>query len=288
MRITNASLYQNFLRSLEQTRGQSADALDRLTDQKRVRVGSDDPAAASRALQLRADLVRSEGYRQAGNSVQSDLQTIDATLTDSFEILLNARNLAVAGNSADDGNAFRAQEVAALRQNLLALANTQQNGRYLFAGSDTLEPAYTRIGIYRGTTNEAEVEIDNNLGVRSTVNGGSAFEGAGNVFQTLNQLTAALRGNDRPQIQALGDQLNDQIENLNVVRADVGARLQTIQQTRFRVEDRQVRLQQEIVELEDISIEEVAVRLSQSETSSNALSTAASRILGRSLFDFFG
>ncbi len=289
MRISNGFLYDRFLRSLELAREQSAESLRQLADGKRVRYASDDPTAAGRALQLRGELVRSEGYRRAAEGARFDLQAIEGALGEAFNRLAEARTLALASGSALGGDEAQAQEVEAIRDSLLALSNLRQNGRYLFAGTNTLTPAFDpATATYQGNASETQVAIGPQTTVASTVDGGDAFTGAGNAFDTLQNLADAIRARDLTGIETAIAELNGQLDRVSAARGQVGNRLETIERRLDGLVDEQQRLQEGIVGLENVSLEQVAVELAASETSANALTAAAARVLGRSLFDFFG
>lgn len=290
-RVTEGSLIAQFVRSLERARADSSSALEAITDGKRVRVASDDPIAASRALRTRARLARTEGYKRTGALVRADLTTIDTRLGEAFNLLTSAKTKAQAAISPNDQNALDALavDVAGLRADLEDIANTRQRGRYLFAGTDTLSPAYNAAGNYTGNNDEVVAFIDDDVDVAVTLDGEEVFAGSSNnAFFALDALETALRANDTAGIQAAADQLTGIAEQISASRSEIGARLRTVDRTIERLEQEQVKLQIEIGEFEDISLERAAVELVQADQTTQAISQTATRLFGRSLFDYLG
>lgn len=290
MRITDQQLFNNFLRAFGNNRNQTATALEQLADGKRVRVPSDDPAGARTALQLRGRLARLEGYTRTGESIRSDLITVENTLAEAFDITLRARSQAQLGASStskDAGEAL-ALEVEQLHAQLLQLGNTYQNDRYLFGGTETLTVPFDAGGTYQGNADEVSGPLDEDQDVPVTVAGDRAFQGAGDIFQTLEDLATALRAEDPVTIQGLLPDLSAQLDNFSQVRADVGARLNLVDGALSRHQDESFRLSSRIVEIEGADLERVAFDLTSANNANQALSTAAASILGTSLFDFLG
>ena len=290
-RVTEGSLVAQFLRSLERARSDSSSALEAITDGKRVRVASDDPIAASRALRTRARLARTEGYKRTGALVRADLTTIDSRLGEATNLLTAARTKAQAAIAPNDQNALDALavDIAGLRADLEDIANTRQRGRYLFSGTDTLTAAYNDVGNYTGNNDQVIAYVDDDVDVPVTLDGEEVFAGSGdNAFFTLDALETALRNNDTGAIQTAIDELTRELEHVSRARAEVGSRLRTVDRTVEKLEQEQVRLQVELGGFEDVSLERAAIELAQADQTTQAIGQTAGRLFGRSLFDFIG
>ncbi len=291
MRVSDASFIRQFLAGLRSSRTDISRALEQLADQKRVRVASDDPVAAHTSLNLRGTAVRLDGYIRTAGTARFDLATVDGVLGEATNLVTAARTEAMAGatDALGDVGAIRAETVEALRDQLLLLANTEQNGRYLFAGTETLTAPFDAAGTYAGDDNEVLAPIDPKQQVAVTLSGREVFQGAaGDLLQTLDDLATALRAGDHAAIEAQIPVLRRQLDHLGEVRAEVGHRMVLIDNAVARNEDQLLRLRQRISELEDAPLEETAVRLTAADNQLRALSGTASRVLGRSLFDFLG
>ena len=290
MRVGDRTLFLNLLSGLASSREATARAVASLGDGKRVRTASDDPVGARSAIAFRGRLAAIEGYGRSGAAARTDLSTLDSVLGEVVNILSSVRAEAMAGASgtASDGNDARAETIDAFRDQLVALANTQQNGRYLLGGTETLTPPFLADGTYQGNDAEVLAPVDTTSEVGATIVGTRAFQDSGDLIGILTQLSADLRSGNLDGVAAALPSLDTAISGVSNVRADVGTRMNTIDAFAIRHGDESLRLAQSIADIEDADLAQVAVDLSAAETQGAALSTTAARILGRSLFDFLG
>jgi flagellar hook-associated protein 3 FlgL len=290
VRVGDHTLFLNLLSGLASSREATARAVASLGDGKRVRMASDDPVGARSAIAFRGRLAAIEGYGRSGAAARTDLSTLDSVLGEVVNILSSVRAEAMAGASgtASDGNEARAETIDAFRDQLVALANTQQNGRYLLGGTETLTPPFLADGTYQGNDAEVLAPIDTTSEVGATIVGTRAFQDGGDLIGILTQLSADLRSGNLDGVAAALPSLDTAISGVSNVRADVGTRMNTIDAFAIRHGDEALRLTQSIADIEDADLAQVAVDLSAAETQGAALSTTAARVLGRSLFDFLG
>ncbi len=290
MRVSDANFLQTFLNGL----GNQREALDRslksLVDGKRVRQSSDDPSGARTAMELRARFVRLEGYERAGASAKYGLDDIEAALGEVFDDLIEARDKAVEGASEtnETNRPLLANQVDDIRERILNAANTRRDGRYLFGGTSTLATPFDTVGSYSGNDGESRAPLDDRQTVSTTLSGRRVFQDGGDVLATLSDLSTALRNNDTAAIQNLLPALEGQLDHINEVRAEVGSRLQNIERFAANRASERVRIQERVIEIENVSREQSALEINQANNSIEALSATASRVLGRSLFDFLG
>ena len=170
----------------------------------------------------------------------------------------------------------------------MQLANLEQKGRYLFSGTQTLTVAFAQDGTYNGNSDEVRSPVDDDQVVGSTLDGSRVFQGPSDVFVLLEDLAAALRAEDYDAVEALIPDISDQIDHVTQVRNDVGERMRTLDGFLERQGDERVRILERIAAIEEAPLEEVAVQLAAADTTRQALSATAARVLGRSLFDYMG
>jgi len=290
MRVGDSSLFQTFLRYLQRNKTIVGEGVRKLSDGKEVRKASDDPAGARSSLTLRGRLVRIQGVQRSGERARFDLSTIDQTLGQAIGMVTQARTLAMAGASETtvDGNPNRAVEVGHIREEVLSLANTYQDGRYLFGGTETLTVPFNPDGTYNGNSDTVKAPVDAGQEVEATVDGGAAFQGPSDLFQLLDDLETALQANDSATIQSLIPQFTEQIDYLGQLRSGVGVQMNRVDDFASRQEDEKLRLLTRISEIEDAPLDEVIFELTAAQTTTQALSATAAKTLGRSLFDFIG
>jgi flagellar hook-associated protein 3 FlgL len=279
---------QTYLRGIETQRFATERALESLADNRRVRQASDDPAAAHESLNLRGRAARLEGLQRTAAMARFDLESIEGVLGQVYDVMSSARTKALAGGSTTTDGGAMAEEIEALRGQLMGLSRTHQNGRYLFGGTSTLAPPFDATDSYVGDDAEVQVPLDETATVGSTLSGRRVFLDGGDLPQTLTDLATAMRAGDSAAINALIPVMTQALDHLNAIRADVGGRLQEIEATVDRHAAEGVRVARRLGELEDAGIERVVTQLTSSQTALSALSAGAANVLGRSLFDYLG
>ena len=108
------------------------------------------------------------------------------------------------------------------------------------------------------------------------------------IFALMTDVAEALRNNQPDDVGALLPALGDALDQIAQIRAQVGFRVRQIDQQLIRHGDEETTQIRRITEIEDVDIAEAVVALQSSDTARTALSAAAARVLGRSLFDFLG
>lgn len=279
----------NLLGGLRANRARSEQALASLADGKKIRVASDNPVGAQESLGLRQRLVRLAGFDRSAEAGRTTLSTIESVLARTHGLLTEARTLALGGASGlDDANTTRAVEVEALRDELLALANTSQSGRYLFGGTETTNPPFADDGTYSGNADEVQAPVDSDESVAATLSGSRVFADGGDLFAALTDLADALRNGQPADVAALTPALTAGLDHIAQLEGEIGTRMQRIDLVLERHGDEELALIDRISSIEDADLAEVVVAIQQTDLSINALSAAAGRVLGRSLFDYLG
>ena len=129
-----------------------------------------------------------------------------------------------------------AQEVDSIRTNLLALANTQSQGKYIFAGTqtqtipfvDTTPPAGPVV--YAGDSGLIKLGVSATATVASNIPGNTVFFGAAgqgsttDIFKAVTDLRDGMSTNNTALIQTASDNLKNILANLNQMQADLGGR----------------------------------------------------------------
>jgi len=187
---------------------------------------SDDPAATSEVHRLYGAIEDQNIYQQNATQAQSMLDLVDNALSGVSDALMRIRELAV-NMSSDTVTANErsnaATEVSQLYSQLLDLANSDVNGRYLFAGTTYNAAPFTAAGVYQGDNNIPATQVGSNQWVTNGYDGSQVFQGNIDVFNVLNTFIAALQTNNVVAIQNTISNIDTaQIQN-SQWRADAGA-----------------------------------------------------------------
>jgi flagellar hook-associated protein 3 FlgL len=238
----------------------------------------------------------------------------ESALADASEVLIRARELAVAGaNDTQDAVSRRqiAREIESLHASLVAQANSTFSGGYLFAGFSADTAPFTVAGAFLdappssptvafvGDSNEIEVPIDQGVTVRVTFDGRRVFMGDGDgdgtpdagrqdLFQLLADLRDALMLNDEVTIRASLTQIDEGLDQLSDARTAVGASGSQLDTVGQRLAQRSEDLESRLSDVQVADVAEVYSDLAQQEAALEAGLEVMSRVLNMSLLDFLG
>ena len=184
-----------------------------------------------------------QSRRDGIDRAHDDLQMAESVLASGADILVRARELAVqmadgAMNTTERQNA--AKEVALLRQQLVAVANSKGARGYLFHGTATDTEAFDSNGNYQGVNDgELSVEYAENKTMVANISGQGTFTAAGggtDIFADLQQLETALASNNDAIAQAGAFQAISQMDQghqqLTTARGDAGTRMRRLSSAR--------------------------------------------------------
>lgn len=181
MRVTQGMIQQNSLRYI----GSSYSKLDKLQSQissgKKISKASDDPVVAMKSLKYNNQLSQVQQYQSNASQAFTWLENTETNITEGIDILSKVRELAVQAQSDTNGEAERQAigvEVKQLKEQLLNIANTQVNGRYIFNGTNSDKPPVTDNGDGTYTisdTADVVVNISNNMTLKVNSDPKSAF-----------------------------------------------------------------------------------------------------------------
>ncbi len=145
MRITDRQQISSLLSAVQNTRRDIFERQEQISSGKRVNRPSDDPAAAERISQFKNVLRTTERRVFSVNEGVARLSLSDSTLGTVGNAIQRARELAIQSRNDTNSSVERAnlgKEVNQLFQSFAGLANTQLNGRSIFAGHETQTDPY--------------------------------------------------------------------------------------------------------------------------------------------------
>ena len=194
-RIATSQIYQKGIDLILDHQSKLAKSEQHLASGKRVMTPSDDPAAAGALVRIQSEVSRLTQYQENINLTRSSLgeqESVLGQIGQSFqrfnELLLQAGNPAL----HEGGREAIAQEMAAIKQEILDLANTRSvDGDYLFAGnsSDTVPFASEgSVVTYQGDQGNRQMTVGHGIRVDSAINGYDLMQnvrGSNGVFSAI-------------------------------------------------------------------------------------------------------
>jgi flagellar hook-associated protein 3 FlgL len=135
-----------FLADLTATENRITQLNKQITSGVRVSQASDDPVAIASILATQSDIDRTTQTQTNLQQASTVASSADGALASASSLLDQLRSLAAQGANSTATAATRAtlnQQVQAIEQQLVSIANTQVEGRYIFGGDDPNTQPYT-------------------------------------------------------------------------------------------------------------------------------------------------
>lgn len=186
MRISTQTLYAQSMRSLNQQQADLSHVGQQIASGQRVMRPSDDPQAASRAVQVsQAQAITSQytdsrvSARNALSMEESVLNSVGDAVTSAKTLMLEAAN----GTLTDADRASIASQLQGIYQTVIGQANaTDGNGRYLFGGYQDKSAPFVKDASgnvqYVGDSNTRQQQIDASRLMSVDDNGVTVFQSA--------------------------------------------------------------------------------------------------------------
>jgi len=330
MKVTDSSTYRLMQTNLDRItndllvlRNQGATGL-------KLTKPSDDPGAIRPVLTTRTQLSQNNRYLETMAQASDKMAATDSHLAQVEDILQSVKEIAVSSVNSSLSESDRttlADQVAELRDELLATANAMVDGKYIFAGymedtvpftkNENYDPALYDVNdvttwpyLYNGDANRTQLEISPGEFVDVNVTGVELFMGISNemaaagstqqdatgidLFTVLTQTEEAIRAGNIDDINGAGGSIQSQIANLEIAadqnrieRSQLGAKASRIETATTNQEDAKVDLEQTLSRYQDADIIEVYNAIMQKESAFEAALNVTSRVSNISILDYF-
>ncbi len=286
---TESSLHQLHLHmdSMERARNQ-------LGTGKRITRPSDDVPGTSRVLSLRSTIAANQQAQRNVADGITWIQLADTALQDVVARLHRAKELAVTGATSSNSTVSEglAAEVAALRDDLVELANTRHQGRGLFAGVGAADAVTdTASGwSHTGDTGQIRRRIGETTSVSINVTADEVFGFAGgrDVFSVLDDLEARLRSGDTAAVSGSIDEIAGALDTVLGSLSRLGGAGERLEAAQNRLESDQLTLRENLSSIEDADLAGAVVAVEMQQAAYQAALASLRSIDFASLASFLG
>lgn len=298
MRVSNKTVFDTARFNLANLTDDLNRASMVVSTQNRLLKLSDDPVGLTQVLSLRSSFSNIE---QMGRSIalgKSWLASSESAQTSVQNLVSDTKALCVQMASATTGAAQRRSAAESVENNLkeiVALANTNVNGRYIFAGSETDSTAFTLNAdnsvTYNGDNNPFTVKIGRNASVEIGGDGQAVFQpsGAGasdDIFVIMKDLITALQGNDIGGIQTAMTNLDTFFDHNSAQISDVGSKMIRMEIKANVFQDLEISTKERLSEIEEPDMVEAILELKAKEFAYQAALASTSKVLQLSLVNY--
>src|SRR5215472_3445131 len=188
MRITEGMTYSSFLSNLQHTQEQMANAEQQVTTGKKVNQPSDNPGAAADIVRISGEQALDQQFSNNINAATSRLTAADNALSGVQTLLNRIVQLGEQASSTTADTQPAVPELQGLRDQMISLANTMDQGRYIFGGSVTTTPPYVKQPnssvTYDGNSTAVTLQVGRDNTLQTQIPGSDIFSGNIDIFDT--------------------------------------------------------------------------------------------------------
>jgi flagellar hook-associated protein 3 FlgL len=261
---------------------------------------SQNPSGAVRAVALRSGLAELSRYRDNCSEAAPRLSLTEAALSNISASLREAYTIGLAMTPYDQpANDALADQIHQIAEAIVRDANAAPEGRYLFAGHETLTPPLIEnpAGIppylYQGDRGDIAFRLARNVTIVANLDAAEVlnFDGAvdparTDALETLRQLEVALRAGDFEAAQTALGTVQWHLNGVVALRGTTGALIQHVQLADHRLEHSVNTLQGILSGIQDVDIAQAVTDLRSQEIAYQAAAAAASTLHHAALLDY--
>jgi flagellar hook-associated protein 3 FlgL len=295
--VSDLTLSQAITQQLGQQETSIAGLEMQLSSGKALNVPSDNPAAVTQVLQLSGQSAQIATWQSNAGTATSWLGVANGAANTALDQMQSARTvlLQALNQGTQTTNSYQAMatQLQGINQTLIATANTQYEGRAMFAGTSAVTQAYDTSGNYLGNGDTPSVAIGAGAGTGQTTPisepGTSLFgTGAANVFSTLSTVVGQLAGGapTSAQLNAALTALDANIATATQGAATLGQASQQATAANAALTTQLQAVQSTQSGLENVNIATVTSQLNSQLTNYQAAMWAASKAIPETLANF--
>jgi flagellar hook-associated protein 3 FlgL len=291
-RITALMTSRNILSDITAANERLRKTQEQLSSGKVLNKPSDDPAEVARAMQLRSDLEGAKQYQENASEASGWTDVTDAALRSVADVLMRVRELTVQGANGAAGPESHqaiAKEIEQLVDSLKTAGNASYGGRYVFSGTRTDTPPYAMGAddTYYGNGEHVHRQIGAGVTVPVSVAGNAAIgTGATGLLGTIRTVQAAAIAGDHAALSTQLGALDTRLDELNAVRAQVGATGNRVSIAASRLAEYEGTAMQLLNDTESVDLAKAMIDFSTQQAALQAGLKAGAQIVQASLLDF--
>jgi flagellar hook-associated protein 3 FlgL len=292
---------QIFLNDVNRIANQMSQAQLQLSSGLKVNVVSDAPDVISTLLQARANLNTAQQITTNLGQVSTEVNAGEQAVSTAVTLYDQVQTLSAEGASSTQSASGRvaiAQQLQAIEQQMVGLANTSVNNRHIFAGdTDQVQPynfdatQTNPVSAYQGSTSTRTVQSPNGTTFPIALTAQQIFDSTDpttNVFTSINNMVTALNSNSDTAIATANSGLANVSTYMNSQLAFYGGAQDSVAAATDSATTLTTQLQTQISGIEDADETQSILALTQAQTQQQAALQSFQAIPRTTLFDFLG
>ena len=285
----------NYLVNLNRNLTQMQKYQNQLSSGKEIQKPSDNPFGTIKAMNLDTSIKQNDQYHKNIEDSLGWIGMSESALGNFTDVLQRARELTVYGANAtltDTDMKAIGEELKQIISQIVEIGNTNYDGRYVFAGQSTstvpFEVLNNEIQYSTDITGALKREISENVTMDINISGERLMNSNGELLSdTLKNIYDRLISGDNT---ALSDdsieKLDEQIDNVLNLRAEIGAKYNRLESAKLRNEAQNLNMIELYAKTMDIDIAEKIMQYSMMESVYQASLATGGKILQPTLLNY--
>jgi flagellar hook-associated protein 3 FlgL len=301
MLSTLLPLTQEFLNNINRIGTEMSEAQTQLSTGLKVNVVSDDPDIISPLLQAQANLSSAQQITTNLGMVTTEVNTGEQSIESAVSLYDQVQSLSAEGATSTQtasGQADIAQQLQSIEQQMVGLANTNVNSRYIFSGDSDQTQPYTYdptqpdpVSAYQGSASTRTIQAANGTTFPVALTAQQIFDSTDpttNVFTSINNMVTALQSGNSAAITAANSALAPVGTYLNTQLAFYGTAQDAVSAATTSAATLTTQLQTQISGMQDADETQSILNLTQAQTEQQAALQSFQAIPRTTLFDYLG
>ena len=298
-RIAQESLNRTALSNINLNYKKIQETQEKLSSGKRINRPSDDPSGTRKVLGLKAEESQVQQFLDNTETAKEQINFTSNTLESIQDIFSKIKELTIQASNDTLGQSERkiiSGELDELLESVLQNANTDNNGRYVFSGTQTLTSAFTATRdsngnissvSYNGNNEEIKYQIGPNTFIQVNLPGGKLFQD-NKAFSTLVSLRDSLKAStfDSTAFSNLRNTLDTATNALSTEITRFGAKANRLEMTTNSLENSQTALKELISYTEDADVASLIMDLKHQENVLQSSLKTGAMVIQPTLLDF--
>lgn len=297
MRVTQNTSANQVLASLQTILKRQQMLQQQAATGSKISNPGDDPVATQQILHLKSLSAAGDQFTRNITNATSTLTVVESAMSSMGDVLVRAKELAIAMSNDTynaESQAAAAKEFDQLRSQVIAVGNTEFNGKFIFGGfkNDTA-PFDLTTGAFNGTNDETKVEIargsflSTSYSGETLVSGGSPPGSTGvNIVGIFDNIATALAANNSDGVRAELENLDAAQSQVMAGRAEIGARMNRLTSAGSVNDDMKLSITQVVAGLQDVDYAQVLSDLTKQQNAFQTAVAASAKISQISLLDY--
>lgn len=292
MRVTEAGRFDMLHRELRRTNDGMAAVTERLATGRAITRLSDAPELAVQADAMLSESKAIDAYSSAADNARAWLATQDNALQGGLTALRRARELVISAGvpQTEQSRASIADELDAIGEQLVDLANTSFNGRSVFGGfGDEAVATSGGTATFAGDDGAVQRRVSSDRVVQINVSGADVFgfDAGDDIFNMITDMAAHVRADDTAALTGTDlDRLVTASDRMAEALGTIGARTNQVDSAQALGLARSDDLRNYRSSIVDADLAETALELTMAETAYESVLAATSRLQRPTLVDY--